>query len=208
MSVFITFEGVEGSGKSLQSRRLSRKLEAASVPVVHVHEPGSTPLGEKLARLLKLGPEVAPLSELLMFNAARAELVEKVVRPALAQGKVVVCDRFTDSTIAYQGYARGLDLAIVREINEIATGGLRPDLTVLLDVPVAEGLARKRGKHGDRFEQERRSFHEKVRQGYLELARREPRRFLTIDGLQGKSVIAGAVWRRISELLARAKVTG
>lgn len=208
MSVFITFEGVEGSGKSLQSRGLFRRLERMSVPAVYVHEPGSTVLGERLGRLLKRSTDTAisPLAELLLFNASRAELVRGVIRPSIEQGKVVVCDRFADSTVAYQGYGRGLGLETVRIVNEIATGGLVPDLTVLLDVPVSQGLARKRGKHVDRFEQERLSFHEKVRRGYLALARQEPRRFLLIDGMQDRSVIAQTIWRRVSDLLAGAKL--
>lgn len=179
-----------------------------SVSAIHVHEPGSTPLGERLSLLLKQSQNmvISPLGELLLFNASRAELVNDVIRPALEKGMVVVCDRFTDSTIAYQGYGRGLDLKAVQAANDIATGGLAPDLTVLLDMPVAAGLARKRGKHADRFEQEELSFHERVRQGYLALAHQEPRRFLVIDALQDRRVIAGIIWNRVSHLLRGAKL--
>lgn len=208
MSLFITFEGVEGSGKSLQSRALFRRLDGMSIPTIHVHEPGSTPLGERLSRLLKKSRDTAisPLSELLLFAASRGELVTRVIRPALGKGMVVVCDRFTDSTIAYQGYGRGLDLKAVRVANDIATGGLAPDLTVLLDVPVGEGLARKRGKHADRFEQEELSFHDRVRHGYIALAQQEPRRFLVIDGLQDRRVITDIIWNRVNNVLGGAKL--
>ena len=205
MSLFITFEGVEGSGKSLQSRALFRKLGRISIPVLHIHEPGSTPLGEKLSHLLKRNRDTAilPLSELLLFNASRAQLVSGIIWPALAEGTAVICDRYIDSTIAYQGYGRGLELKLVRAANDIATGGLAPDLTVLLDLPVEEGLARKRGDHADRFEQEELAFHKRVRRGYLTLARREPGRFLVIDGLQERRAIALTVWNRVSVLVTK-----
>jgi len=208
MSFFITFEGVEGSGKSLQSRALFHRLCRMSIPAIHIHEPGSTALGEKLSRVLKrsLDTAISPLSELLLFNASRAQLVAGVILPALKDGKVVVCDRFTDSTIAYQGCGRGLEMNVVRKANDIATGGLVPDLTVLLDVPVAEGLARKRGKRADRFEQEEIYFHERVRQGYLVLARQEPVRFLVIDGLQDRRAIAATISGRVDVLLAAGKL--
>ncbi len=204
MALFITFEGGEGSGKSVQSRTLFRRLEKLAVPALLTHEPGGTVLGQKLARLLKYARDtgISPMTELLMFNASRAQLVGEVMRPGLKAGKVVICDRYTDSTIAYQHYGRGLDLTLVRTINDAATGGLTPDLTVLLDVPVELGLARKGDKKPDRFEKEDMAFHRRVREGYLKMAASEPRRWLVIDARLPKEKIAGIIWERISRLLA------
>ena len=204
MALFITFEGGEGSGKSVQSRTLFRRLEKLAVPALLTHEPGGTVLGQKLARLLKYARDtgISPMTELLMFNASRAQLVGEVMRPGLKAGKVVICDRYTDSTIAYQHYGRGLDLTLVRTINDAATGGLTPDLTVLLDVPVELGLARKGDKKPDRFEKEDMAFHRRVREGYLKMAASEPRRWLVIDARQSKEKIAGIIWERASRLLA------
>ncbi len=142
MALFITFEGGEGSGKTLQARALYRRLSQLAIPVVLTHEPGGTLLGKKLSRWLKWTQDtgISPLTELLMFNASRAQLVEEVVQPNLKGGKVVICDRYADSTIAYQSYGRGLGLELVRTINNAAAQGLNPDLTVLLDIPVEEGM--------------------------------------------------------------------
>ncbi|MDP2919470.1 MAG: dTMP kinase [Dehalococcoidia bacterium] len=205
MSVFITFEGGEGSGKSSQARALYRTLLRQSISVILIHEPGSTPLGEKLSRLLKhhRDIQISPISELLLFNAARAQLVSEVIRPALEKGTVVICDRFTDSTIAYQGSGRGLDIKRVVAVNDTATGGLKPHLTVLLDIPVEEGLKRKQGKHIDRFELENIAFHDKVRQGYLALAKREPRRFLVVDARRDRQTIAGIIQQQVGRLLKK-----
>jgi len=191
MSLFITFEGGEGSGKSTQARLLYRKLQQLSVPVLLVHEPGSTPAGEKVSRMLKHGKDVriSPLAELFLFNAARAQLVNDVLKPALKKGQVVICDRYTDSTMAYQGYGRGLNKETINNLNELATGGLKPDITFFVDVPVKTGLARKT-EEADRFESETLSFHDKVRSGYLALMKQDPRRFITIDGLKTKNEIA------------------
>jgi len=200
---FITFEGGEGSGKSAQARALYRKLGRISIPSVLVHEPGSTVLGEKLSRLLKHSgiTAISPLTELLLFNAARAQLVSEVILPSLENGKIVVCDRYADSTLAYQGYGRGLDLKTVRAVNESATAGLMPDLTILLDIPVEAGFARKQGTASDRFEREEMDFHRRIRQGYLKIARREPQRFLVIDALQGRKTISRIIWDRVSGIL-------
>jgi len=197
--LFITFEGGEGSGKSSQARILYRKLCRLSIPAILIHEPGSTALGEKISQLLKHSHStISPMSELLLFNAARAQLVSEVIMPALKNGKIVVCDRYTDSTLAYQGYGRGLKLETVRDINESATGGLIPNLTLLLDIPVSDGLARKRSISSDRFEREELAFHERVRQGYLKIARKENSRFLVIDARQDKRTISRIIWDRVS----------
>ena len=203
MALFITFEGGEGSGKTVQSRALYRRLLQLAIPALLTHEPGGTPLGKKLGRWLKWAQDtdISPLTELLLFNASRAQLIDKVIQPNLGKGKVVICDRYADSTTAYQGYGRGLDLDIVKAINNAATQGLKPDLTVLLDMPVEEGLARKRAKKQDRFEQEAIAFHQRVRKGYLKMAADDPERWLVIDATQPKEKIAQIIWQRVSQLL-------
>ncbi len=204
MALFITFEGGEGSGKTWQTRALYRRLLRLALPVMLVHEPGGTALGNKIASWLKhtRDANISPLAELLMFNASRAQLVGEVINPGLASGKIIICDRYSDSTVAYQGYGRGLDLELVRQINEAATGGLKPDMTALLDIPVEEGLARKRKGAFDRFEQEDLAFHRRVRQGFLKLAAVEPERWLVVDGSQSKEKIKKVIWDRVSQLLA------
>jgi dTMP kinase len=201
--LFITFEGVEGCGKSTQSRLLYARLQKLAIPSLLVHEPGITALGKKITRLLKWSKEIniSPLSELLLFNASRAQLLEEVVHPALNAGKVVICDRFVDSTIAYQGYGRGLDLETVTEANNIAVQGLTPDLTILLDVPADKGLIRKEDTAPDRFHTEKLTFHQRVKEGYLKLARFEPKRWVVIDGTQSKEIIGGIIWEKISKLI-------
>jgi dTMP kinase len=201
MGLFVAFEGVEGSGKSTQSRALKRRLAGAGYSVTLAHEPGGTPAGELIRRLLKRGPDIPPIAELLLFSASRAALVESAIRPALHRGEVVICDRYIYSTLAYQGYGRGLPLDTVRRLNEVATGGLIPHLVVLLDLPPEAGLARKSSGPADRFEQERQEFHERVRQGYLRLAKDEPARWLVLDASASKASLAKAVWERVSGML-------
>ena len=205
MSLFITFEGGEGCGKSVQARALYRRLSQLTIPTLLTHEPGGTPFGNRIGRWLKWAPDkdISPLTELLLFNASRAQLVTEVIQPGLKSGKVVVCDRYADSTTAYQGYGRGLDLDAVKAINNAATQGLKPNLTVLLDISAEEGLARKRGKKQDRFEQEKLAFHQRVREGYLKLAAEEPERWLVIDATQSKKRIAEIIWQRVSQLLPK-----
>ncbi len=207
MSLFITFEGVEGCGKSTQSKLLYRRLSKLAIPVILIHEPGVTALGKKISRILKWSDNrninISPTAELLLFNASRAQLLTEVIRPALAKGTVVVCDRYADSTTAYQGYGRGLDLKTVAAANKIGTQGITPDLTVLLDLPVEKGMARKSDKKSDRFEVENIEFHRRVREGYLKLAKAEPQRWLVIDAAQSKEKIAGIIWQRVSRLLSK-----
>jgi len=204
LSLFITFEGGEGCGKSLQSKMLYDRLCRQGVAAVLTYEPGGTPVGDEICRLLKWaeGMDITPLAELFLFNAARSQLVESVIKPELANGKVVICDRFDDSTTVYQGYARGLDLEIVKAINNTAKQGLKPQLTILLDLPVEEGFKRKNEKQ-DRFEKEGAEFHQKVRRGYLELAAEEPQRFFIIDAAHDKDDIAEIIWQKVSPLLPR-----
>jgi len=204
MALFITFEGGEGSGKSTQARALYRKLSRLAIPVVLTHEPGGTPLGKQLGRQLKWAKDtgISPLTELLLFNASRSQLVSEVIKPSLKEGGNVICDRYADSTTAYQSYGRGLDLALVKAVNDAATQGLKPDLTVLLDMTAEAGLARKGSKRQDRFEQEALAFHHRVRKGYLKLAANDPQRWLVIDATQSKEEVARLIWQRVSKLLS------
>lgn len=176
---FITFEGVEGSGKTTQASLLCDYLRGHDIDVVETREPGGTGLGEKIRQVLLAPAESPPVptAELLLFLAARAQIVAEVIRPALEAGKWVVCDRFFDATLAYQGYGRGIDTQAIHSLNEVATDGLEPDLTILLDLDIDTGIKRavegKRefheGDNGDRMENEDREFHKRVRQGYLQL---------------------------------------
>ena len=199
MALFITFEGGEGSGKSTQAKAIYKRLLSLNIPTLLTHEPGGTPLGNSLRRWLKDKEEIDPRTELLLFNASRAHLVSHVIRPALEKGAVVICDRFAESTIAYQGYGRGFDLNLIEAINNIATQGLKPDLIIFLDIPVDQGLARK-GRR-DRFEREEIAFHQRVRSGYLDMAKKEPERWLVIDGFLPKKDIQGFIWERVQQLL-------
>jgi len=203
MSLFITFEGGEGSGKTVQARALYRRLLRLGVPAVLVHEPGGTGVGRRIARWLKWDRSMglSPVAELLLFNASRAQLVSEVIEPALEAGKVVICDRFADSTMVYQGYGRGLDREMVGRVNNIGTGGLCPALTVLLDIPVDDGFARVAGRTRDRFEREEAAFHRRVREGYLALAAAEPGRWLVIDGRLPRGEVARMVWTRVTATL-------
>ncbi|RLC68141.1 MAG: dTMP kinase [Chloroflexi bacterium] len=201
MSLFITFEGGEGCGKSTQARLLLKKLEQQGIPTILTHEPGGTALGNEIRILLKRkqGPSISPQAELFLFAASRVQLVAELVRPALQEGKVVICDRFTYSTIVYQGYGRGLDLATVSVVNTMATGNLNPDLTILLDMPSEQGLERRR-RSKDRFELEDLSFHHRVREGYLKMATAEPDRWLLIDASLAKAKIAEIIWDKVRKL--------
>lgn len=188
--MFITFEGIEGSGKTTQIKLLVPVLQAKGYDCVFTREPGATEIGEKIRAILLDASHTAilPLTELLLYEADRAQHVHEVIKPALAANKVVVADRFFDATIVYQGYARGFDLELIQQIHRIVLGGLTPDLTIILDLPVHVGLERawerinsRSDLPEDRFEKEDVAFHEKVRQGYLALARAEPERFRVID---------------------------
>ena len=205
MSLFVTFEGGEGCGKTVQAKALYRRLQRLAIPSLLTQEPGGTPLGRKLSRWLKWTDnlELSPLTELLLFNASRAQLVAKVIRPNLENGRVVICDRYADSTTVYQGYGRGLDLAMVEATNQAATQGLKPDLTILLDMPVEEGLARKGRERQDRFEQEDIAFHQRVHEGYLKLAAEEPDRWLMVDARQSKARISKLIWEKVRQLLPK-----
>ncbi len=201
MSLFITFEGGEGSGKSTQAKTLYRRLLHLKVPAVFTFEPGGTLLGNRICHWVKRGGDISPETELLLFNASRAHLVRKIIQPALIADKVVICDRYTESTLAYQGYGRGLDLEMIKSINTIATGGLRPDLIIFMDIDPVAGLARKNREQDDRFEKEELAFHQRVRWGFLEMARAEPQQWLIVDAGNDRKGIAQIIWQRVSTLL-------
>ena len=204
----ITFEGPEGAGKSTQAAMLISKLEARGIEVIYTREPGGTKLGEAIRGILQYnaaGEDPCPESEVLLFEASRAQLVRHVIQPALERGAWVLCDRFADSTTAYQGFGRGFSVELMETINRFAIGSAVPDMTILLDVNVSLGMQRcaKRqvGKkiQYDRIESEAMEFHEKVRQGYLELARRFPERFRKVDAMRLAEPIAEDVWKLVSD---------
>ena len=178
-----------------------RRLRREGHQVLLTREPGGTPLGEALRRWLKRSRHLALLSELSLFIAARAQLVEDVVRPALEAGVTVIGDRYTASTVAYQGHGRRLDLALLDQLNRAATGGLTPDLTVLLDLPVQAGLARKLNSEADTFDAAPLAFHRKVRDGYLALAAQDPGHWLVLDGTRPKRELSRLIWTKIQPLL-------
>jgi len=181
---FLTLEGPEGAGKTVLAERLADALVTAGADVVLTREPGGTRLGERLRDLLlaRDAPAIDPLVDAFLFNAARAQLVAEVIRPALEAGRVVICARFADSTLAYQGYGAGVDIDALRDLAAVATGGLAPDRTILLDLPAEAGLRRKAPDDHTRFEAAfDLEFHRRVRAGFLELARREPERFAIVD---------------------------
>jgi dTMP kinase len=206
--LFITFEGGEGSGKTTQIRLLARRLRAVPGEVVETRDPGGTTIGKEIRRLL-LSPESSRMSEaaeLLLYEASRAQLVREVIAPALARGAVVLSDRFTDSTLAYQGYGRGLDLDLIHRLNRLATAGLTPNLTLLLDVDATVGLARSariastEAMSRDRIEQEPLAFHQRTREGYLALARQEPARIKVLDARRSMADVEAAVWNEVVRL--------
>lgn len=195
--MFITFEGPEGSGKSSQIALLSDFLRRQGFTVIATREPGGTPIGDQIRDVLHdvANTAMVPAAELLLYSASRAQLVGELVRPALAEGKVVICDRFFDSTLAYQGYGRALDLTELTHITQFATGGLKPDLTLLLDIEVERGLARRRdgGEEMNRLDLEVVSFHQRVRDGYHELALLEPERWVIVDADRPVTAVQAAL---------------
>ena len=216
--LFITLEGPEGSGKSTQARRLYDALRG-ELPLVLSREPGGTPIGEAIRAILldERYAGMTPDAEMLLFAASRAQYVREVVRPALEAGRCVLSERFVDASIAYQGYGRGVPVDVVRWVNDVATGGLVPDLTCLVDVDPALGLARARntaGKEGrpgrgDRLEQEDVAFHNRVRAGFLQLAREQPRRFAVVDGSRPADEVHAALVDAVRRLLqARGWIPG
>jgi dTMP kinase len=203
VSLFVTFEGPDGSGKTTQIRLLSHALEARGHTVLATREPGGTRIGDAVRSLL-LNPdhrEMSPRAEALLFNAARAQLVDEVLQPALARGVIVLCDRYGDSTLAYQGHGRSQPVAPLRAIVDHATGGLHPQLTVYLDVDAEAGLARKQDDERNRMEAEALAFHRAVRAGYQALAAEEPARWMMLDGTAPVQELHEAILARVLALL-------
>jgi dTMP kinase len=196
--VLITFEGVEGSGKTTQMRRLGRWLERQGYPVERTREPDGTALGAAVRRLFERGPQ--PLAELFLFLAARHQHVVERIGPWLKRGRVILSDRYTDATDAYQGYARGLDVEMIRELNVRATGGVLPDLTLLFDLDPAAGF-RRIGRRRDHFERQALAFHRRVRRGYLEIQRAEPKRVRLVDAGRAPAQVAADVQAIVGEHL-------
>ena len=209
--MFITFEGPDGSGKSTQARRAVEYLRQAGTPVYGTREPGGTPIGDQVRAILSdlNNSEMVPRAEILLFQASRAQLVAEVIRPHLALGEVVICDRYADSTLAYQGYGHQMELAELRRVVAFATGGLKPDLTLLLDIDAELGLMR-RAKGGDwnRLDAYDLPFHERVRCGYLEMARAEPERWVLIDAAGSSEQVQQAVREVILTRLAAYQAAG
>ncbi|WP_425147240.1 dTMP kinase [Deinococcus sp.] len=201
--LFISFEGPEGAGKSTQIRRLSARLAAAGLPHLLTREPGGTEVGDQLrALVLDTRSQMEAMTEFLIYSASRAQLVQQVIRPALGRGEAVICDRYLDSSYAYQGYGRGLELSHLRAVSAAATGGLMPNLTVLLDIEPDVGLARAaRVSHPDRIERAGLDFHRRLRRGFLELAAAEPGRFLVLDASRQADELEADIWGTVKGLL-------
>jgi dTMP kinase len=214
LSLFITFEGIEGSGKTTQIRRLKRYLTQKGIPCKVTREPGGCPIGEKIRKIL-LNPdhrEMVPLSELFLYEASRAQHVKEVIEPHLAKGAVVLCDRFSDASIAYQGYGRKLGLALVKRLNRLSSQRIKPHVTFLLDCPSDLGLKRavqrnqvQKKEREERFEREKIQFHYRVRRGYLSLAKKEPRRVKVIDTRQGEDKTFEKIRQIIDKLIRSRK---
>jgi dTMP kinase len=215
LSLFITFEGVEGSGKTTQIQRLKKYFTQKGISCKVTREPGGCPIGEKVRKIL-LNPdhrEMVPLSELLLYEAARAQHVKEVIKPFLKKGRVVLCDRFSDATIAYQGYGRKIDLRWIERLNHFSSRGIKPDVTFLLDCPSDVGLKRalKRNRtlkqeKEERFEKEKIQFHQRVRKGYLALAKKEPRRVKVIDTRQGEDNVFNKIRKTVDKLIVRSNL--
>ncbi len=204
--MFITFEGPEGGGKSTQIRLLAERLRQHGYVVTTTREPGGTTIGDQIRTVLHdtANTAMSPTAELLLYSASRAQHVAEVIRPALAAGRVVLCDRFADSSMAYQGFGRGLDREMLAALTAMATSGLTPDLTLLLDLDVQRGLARRadRGEEMNRLDREAVSFHERVRAGYHALAAAGPERWVIINADREVEVVAADVWRLVAQRFA------
>jgi dTMP kinase len=205
--LFITFEGIDGCGKTTQFRMLGNWLRERGKDVIETVEPGGTAIGQQIRKIL-LDPasaDIQPRAELLLYFASRAQNVDQVIRPALESGRIVLCDRFTDSTLVYQGSGRGIDTKVVLDLDRIACRGLKPDLTLLIDIDIETSLTRARrrndrvGQSESRIDEESAAFHERVREGYLALARGEPDRFIVIDGRSGIGEVGGLIREAIKD---------
>lgn len=204
--IFISFEGIEGTGKSTHARLLAEHLQRHGHTAVLTREPGGTIISLKIRELLLSleSREMDPVTELLLYNAARVQHIREVIEPALTRGEIVICDRFSDSTLAYQGYGRGIDRSIIDSLDTLATRGIRPDLTLLLDIDVETGLQRNRRiNKRDRLELEDVAFHEKVRKGFLEIAADEPERVRIIDCSGSIEAVQAGITDAVAALMAR-----
>jgi dTMP kinase len=214
MSCFITFEGPDGSGKTTQLHILHQYLARMGYSVLLVREPGGTDIGDQIRTVLHDTRNVSmlPNTEVLLYSASRAQLVGQIIRPALEAGAVVLCDRYAEATMAYQGYGHGLDLALLKAITTFATAGLRPDLIVYLDIPVEEGLRRKKSSfqagqgEWNRMDQKEQDFHCRARAGYLQMAAEEPERWFVVDGTRSIASIQHSIRRRVKRLLVEKKI--
>lgn len=208
--MFITFEGIEGCGKTTQIKRLAGRLRELAIPITLTREPGGTRLGQDIRKIL-LDPQtqdLSPLAELMLYAADRAQHLEEVIKPALKKKSWVLCDRFSDATTAYQGYARGQDMKLIQILNEKTSLGVSPDITILLDCPVEVGLKRALDRNRilyqkghDRFEMEAETFHEAVRDGYLSIARQNPDRFIVVDGTLNEDDLEDVIFGHIRAFL-------
>jgi dTMP kinase len=203
MTLFITFEGPDGSGKTTQARLLTEYLQSRGLPVLLTREPGGTAISEQIRDVVlsNRNQSIQHETEALLFSAARAQIVAELIRPALAAGKIVVCDRYADSTMAYQGYGLGLDLDALRAITRFATGGLVPDLTFYIDVPAEVGLARRHRGETNRLDQKDLAYHAQVRDGFLKMARAESQRWVVIDGTRSVEQVQRDVRARLEPKL-------
>jgi len=201
--IFVTLEGPEGAGKTTQLKLLSKHLDALGHKHIVTRDPGGTPLGKQIRRIL-LNPEtpVCPVTELLLYEADRAQHIAEVIMPALKDGTLVLCDRYTDSTLAYQGYGRQLDFTLINQLNQIATSGLKPDLTILFDIDSSQGLGRLHPSGHDRLEREALEFHHKVRAGYLKMSADEPERWRILDASKAMSLVQEDLRRILFERFA------
>lgn len=203
---FITFEGIEGCGKTTQIKLLDEYLRKNGYGTLLTREPGGTEIGDKIRRILldSANKKMHPITELLLYGASRSQHIEELIRPALADGKIVLCDRYSDSTTAYQGAARRLDLKKLDEMDKIATSSLKPDLTIVIDITAKEGLGRatRRGIP-DRLEQENLDFHERVREGYLAIAKKEPDRVLVVDGSKDIETVHKNIINRLGKIIGK-----
>jgi dTMP kinase len=200
--IFITFEGVEGAGKTTQAQRLTAAL---GPNVVLTREPGGTPIAERIRDIFLSSNDITPMSELLLIAAARAQHVAELIRPALAANQIVICDRFIDASVAYQGYRGGIDLELIHQLNRTATGGLMPDLTFVLDLPPEIGIQRQQdgATHRNRLDREPLESHRKVREGYLFAAKSDPRRVKVIDAAQSPDAVHAVVLNEYQAYLSR-----
>jgi dTMP kinase len=209
LSLFITFEGPDGSGKTTQAQLLYEYLQERGYLIFLTREPGGTGIGDQIREVLHSleNVEMLPRTEILLYSASRAQLVGQIIRPHLARGEIVLCDRYADSTLAYQGYGHGLDLQVLQVITAFATSGLKPDLTIYLDIDVEEGLRRKLAAHQtgeaewNRMDQQELAFHHRVREGYLQMAAAEPERWVVIEGAQPVDVAQRAIRAKVEAKL-------